>query len=63
MRFWITTAVTVLAVTVLTLLFIRPFTVHVTDGDWLYIVNTFTGSGRACHGPRCRAFEQVPPSR
>lgn len=58
MRFLMTTAITVLAVTVLTLLFIRPFTVYVTNGEWIYVVNTFTGSGKACHGPRCRPLEE-----
>lgn len=63
MRLWITATITVLAITVLTLLFIRPFTVHITEGGLLYIVNTFTGSGQVCRGHRCQAFEQVPPSR
>ena len=63
MRLWITGTVTVLAVTVLILMFVRPFTVYVTDGNRLYIVNTFTGSGKACIGHRCKAFEQLPPSR
>ena len=36
MSFWITATVTVLAVTVLILLFIRPFTVYVTDSNRLY---------------------------
>ena len=63
MRFWIMAASTVLAVTVLILLFVRPFTVHITDGRLLYIVNTFTGSGKVCRGQRCQALEQVPPSR
>ena len=55
MRLWIAGAV--LAIILVTLLFFRPFTVHVTSKGQLYIVNTLTGSGKVCFRQRCVPLE------
>lgn len=55
MRLWIVGAVLTI---ILGILFVRPFSVHVTSNGRLYIVNTFTGSGKVCIHRRCVPLEE-----